>query len=66
MNKYFHATLLWVCDYVSMLGLDLIHVSKTIPQKLICPNSVQNERCLTVASPRETVAAPAVIRLQNV
>ena len=28
MDKYFHPTLYWACDYLSMLGLKLNHVSK--------------------------------------
>ena len=29
MDKLFHPTLYWVCDYLSMLGLRLNHVSKS-------------------------------------
>ena len=28
MDKWFHPTLYWACDYLSMLGLKLNHVSK--------------------------------------
>ena len=28
MDKYIHSTFYWVCDYLSMLGLKLNHVSK--------------------------------------
>ena len=28
MDKLFHPTLTWTCDYISMLGLKLTHVSK--------------------------------------
>ena len=28
MDKLFHTTLYWTCDYLSMLGLKLIHVSE--------------------------------------
>ena len=28
MDKYFHSTLYWVCNYLSILGLKLIHISK--------------------------------------
>ena len=28
MVRWFHPTLFWACDYLSMLGLKLIHVSK--------------------------------------
>ena len=31
MGKAFHPTLYWACDYLSMLGLKLIHVSKRGP-----------------------------------
>ena len=31
MDKYFHPTHYWTCDYLSMLGLKLIHVSKGAP-----------------------------------
>ena len=29
MDKYFHTTLYWACDYLSMLGLKVIHISKS-------------------------------------
>ena len=29
MDKYFHPTLYWVWDYLSMLGIELIHVTKS-------------------------------------
>ena len=32
-DKYFHPTLYWVCDNLSMLGLKLNHVSKRGPWK---------------------------------
>ena len=32
MDKWFHPTLYLVCDYLSMLGLKLIHVSKSGPR----------------------------------
>ena len=28
MDKYFHLTLHWACDYLFMMGLKLIHVGK--------------------------------------
>ena len=31
MNKWFHPTLCWACDYLSMLGLKLSHVNKRTP-----------------------------------
>ena len=31
MDKYFHPTLYWACDYLYMLGLELNHVSKRSP-----------------------------------
>ena len=31
MNKWFHPTLYWTCDYLSMLELKLIHVKKNGP-----------------------------------
>ena len=31
MDKHVHPTLYWTCDYLSMLGLKLIHVSKRGP-----------------------------------
>ena len=36
MDKSFHPTLYWACDYLSMLRLKLIHVSKRDPW---CPKS---------------------------
>ena len=36
MDKKFHLTLYWVCDYLSMLGLKLIHVSKSSHWWLTC------------------------------
>ena len=35
MQKYFHPTLYWRCDYLSMLRLKLIHVSKKGPMLAI-------------------------------
>ena len=32
MDKWFHPTLYWACDYLSMLGLKLNHVSKSGPR----------------------------------
>ena len=32
MNKYFQLTLYGACDYLSTLGLTLIHVSKRAPK----------------------------------
>ena len=31
MFKYFHLTFYWTCDYLPMLGLNLIHASKSGP-----------------------------------
>ena len=31
MERYFNPTLYWVCDYLSILGFKLIHVSKSGP-----------------------------------
>ena len=40
MDKYFHSTLYWACDYLSMLGLKLNHVSKRsygpVPKQSLC------------------------------
>ena len=33
MDKQFHPTLYWVCDYIFMMGLQLIHLSKRAPRK---------------------------------
>ena len=33
MDKYFHSTFYWVCDYLSILGLKLNHASKMEPWK---------------------------------
>ena len=32
MNKWFHPTFYWACDYLSMLGLKLNHISKRGPK----------------------------------
>ena len=37
MDKYFHPTLYWACDYLSMLGLELNHVSKWSPGRYGTP-----------------------------
>ena len=37
MDKYFHCTLFWACDYLSKLGFKLIHVSKRSPISLLYP-----------------------------
>ena len=44
MHKWFPPTLYWVCDYLSMMGLKLIHVSKRGPrsQKWVCRAWISN------------------------
>ena len=41
MDKWFHPKLYWTCDYLSMLGLELNHISKSYVQRLFmwfCPD----------------------------
>ena len=41
MDKKFHPTLYWACDYLTMLGLRSIHVSKKYPWHLIALAKIQ-------------------------
>ena len=44
MDKLFHLTLYWACDYLSMLVSKLIHVSKRGTRSF--PKSYKNEEVL--------------------
>ena len=49
MDKYFHLTHWWACDYLSMLGLKLFHISKRDPLSqdygVIGDSFIQNYIC---------------------
>ena len=45
MDKQFHPTLYDECDYVFMLGLALIRVSKMCPWKQTAPKHKKREQC---------------------
>ena len=44
MDQWFHPTLYWACNYLSMLGLKLIHVSK------LGPRSIAVDHCLPLST----------------
>ena len=46
-NKEFHPTLYWACDYLSMLGLKLIHVSKRAPRNKMLNSILYKKTCAT-------------------
>ena len=48
MDKYFHPTLYWVYDYLSMLGYKLIHVDERwVPMAAIDPILCQDMHILS-------------------
>ena len=42
MDKLFHPTLYWVCDYLSMLGYKLIYVCKRDPSLVVSHGDVSH------------------------
>ena len=42
MDKQFHPTPQWACDYISMLGLKLIYVSKLDPGVSVSETTMKN------------------------
>ena len=45
MERWFHPTLYWECNYLSMMGLKLNHVSKNGPWNLYVMVSVARSQC---------------------
>ena len=48
MHESYHPTLYWACDYLSTLGLKLIHVSKRDPRLSRC--TIRSSNSLTLSA----------------